>query len=110
MLRYEILGNIVLDIDLHNNYSVLAIAKWNRDTEKYAVTFYLKDNKYNINHFDLIEDYQDVEYISDIKEIKTDIARNVTTLLSNGFFDKYIKRYEYEQECFELGNEVMEGR
>lgn len=42
MLRYEIIGNIALNIDLHNGYSVMAIAKWDRDTEKYTTTLYLK--------------------------------------------------------------------
>lgn len=26
----------------------------------------------------------------------------------NGFFEEYIQRYEYEQRCFERGNELFE--
>ena len=110
MLRYEIIGNIALNIDLHNGYSVMAIAKWDRDTEKYITTLYLKNNKFNINHFDLIEDFENFELDSDIKTIKTDITAIVTELLSDGFFNKYIKRYEYEQKCFEIGNDSIENQ
>ncbi|WP_299053906.1 hypothetical protein [uncultured Eubacterium sp.] len=110
MLRYEIIGNIALNIDLHNGYSVMAIAKWDRDTEKYITTLYLKNNKFNINHFDLIEDFENFELDSDIKTIKTDITAIVTELLSDGFFTKYIKRYEYEQKCFEIGNDSIENQ
>ena len=80
MLRYEIIGNIALNIDLHNGYSVMAIAKWDRDTEKYITTLYLKNNKFNINHFDLIEDFENFELDSDIKTIKTDITAIVAEL------------------------------
>ena len=110
MLRYEIIGNIALNIDLHNGYSVMAIAKWDRDTEKYATTLYLKNNKFNINHFDLIEDFENFELDSDIKTVKPDITAIVTELLSDGFFNKYIKRYEYEQKCFEIGNDYIENQ
>ena len=45
MLRYENMGTICIKIDLHNrNYSVIAIAKWNKETEKYTATLYLKEN------------------------------------------------------------------
>jgi len=108
MLRYEIIGNVTLKINLHNGYAVIAIAKWNRETEKYFVSFYLQDVKHNINHFDLIEDCENLEFDSDIKSIKTDITSFVTTLLSENVLDKYIARYEYEQKCFEIGITEME--
>ena len=73
------------------------------------VTLYLQDNKYNINHFDLIENYQNIEYKSDVKTIRADITSTITKLLKEEFFTKYIKRYEYEQKCFELGNESLEN-
>lgn len=28
-MRYEIMANTVIKIDLHNNYSIVAFAKWN---------------------------------------------------------------------------------
>lgn len=110
MLRYEILGNVTLKINLHNGYAVIAITRWDRDTEKYFASFYLQDVKHNINHFDLIEDCENLEFDSDIKSIKTDVTSFVTTLLSENVLEDYIARYEYEQKCFELGNEIMESK
>ena len=34
--------------------------------------------------------------------------KQVSTFLEEGFFDKYIERYEYETKCFDIGNEQME--
>ena len=36
------------------------------------------------------------------------ILKHVATLLSGGLFDYYIQRYEYELECFDIGNEIIE--
>ena len=110
MLRYEILGNITLKINLHNGYAVIAITKWNRNTEKYSVTLYIQDIRHNINYFDLMEDFENIEFDSDIKTIKTDITYYVDNLVSNGYIAKYIDRYEYDEKCFELGNELIEGK
>ena len=107
MLRYKNIANVTIELDLNNGYSVLAMAK-RKNT--YNVTLYLQDNKYNINHFDLIENYQNIEYKSDAKTIRADITSTIAKLLKEEFFTKYIKRYEYEQKCFELGNDVMEDR
>ena len=107
MLRYKNIANVTIELDLNNGYSVLAMAKRNNT---YNVTLYLQDNKYNINHFDLIENYQNIEYKSDAKTIRADITSTIAKLLKEEFFTKYIKRYEYEQKCFELGNDVMEDR
>ena len=57
-MRYEIMANTVIKIDLHNNYSVVAFAKWNVETEKYSVDLYIKDN--TIDHFDLLDDYKNI--------------------------------------------------
>lgn len=110
MLRYKNIANVTIELDLNNGYSVLTMAKRNNETNTYNVTLYLQDNKYNINHFDLIENYQNIEYKSDAKTIRADITSTIAKLLKEEFFTKYIKRYEYEQKCFELGNDVMEGR
>ena len=108
MLRYEIIGNVTLKINLHNGYAVIAIAKWDRNTEKYFVSFYLQDTGHNINHFDLMEDFENIEFESDVKSIKTDIASFIATLLSEKTLDKYISRYKYEQDCFDVGLYRME--
>ena len=42
MLRYEIIANVGISVDLHNNYTVVALAKWNKEKESYLATFYIK--------------------------------------------------------------------
>ena len=57
MLRYENMGTICIKIDLHNrNYSVVAIAKWNKETEKYMTTHLSEDQVMQnafLNHVDI---------------------------------------------------------
>ena len=98
MLRYETTGHIVLNVDLHNGYTTVAIARWNRETGTYKVTLYLKENTTEI--LDMIEKAENFEFNSDVKSIKVDIANYVTTLLSEGFFKYYIQRYKYLLKCF----------
>lgn len=79
MLRYENMGTICIKIDLHNrNYSVIAIAKWNKETEKYTTTLYLKEN--SVELLDLMEKYKDVEFDSDSSSIRNDILQEVSKL------------------------------
>ncbi len=106
MLRYKNFATTTISVDLMNDYSVIAMANWNNATKKYNVTFYIKRN--DIDMLDLIERVENLEFDSDIKSIKSDISTYITTLLTEGFFDYYIKRYEYEQKCFDKGNELFE--
>lgn len=41
MLRYEIIANVGISVDLHNNFTVVALAKWNKKKESYSATFIL---------------------------------------------------------------------
>lgn len=41
MLRYEIIANVGISVNLHNNYTVVALAKWNKEKESYLATFIL---------------------------------------------------------------------
>ena len=95
----------ILVIDLYNNYSVIAIKLWNSETHNYTVEFRLQQN--TVDKWDLIDEtfYFDVDY----KIINKAILKQVSTLLSTGFFEKYINRYEYELGCFDLGNEIEES-
>ena len=96
----------ILTIDLHNDYTVIAIKSWNPDEHKYTVQLMLKDN--TIDKWDLIEKAESIEFNVDYKIINKAILKHVATLLSDGFFDYYIQRYEYELKCFDRGNELFE--
>ena len=106
MLRYENVATTVISVDLQNDYKVIAMANWNNKIKKYFVTLYIK--RRDIDMLDLIEEQENVEFDSDMKSIRTDIVKFITALLTDGFFAKYIERYEYEMECFDRGNELFE--
>lgn len=106
MLRYKTIGNTTILVDLHNGYTVMGIANWNRNEELYYVTLYLTRN--DTYMFDLIQQAENVKIKSDIKSIKFDITKYITNKITEGFFKYYIDRYEYQQECFRRGNEIFE--
>ena len=97
----------ILTIDLHNDYTVIAIKSWNPDEQKYYVQLMLKEN--TVNKWDLIEKAESIEFNVDYKIINKVILKHVATLLSDGFFDYYIQRYEYELKCFDIGNNLHEN-
>ena len=96
----------IITIDLHNGYTVIAIKSWNPDEQKYIVQLMLKEN--TVEKWDLIEKAEFIEFNTGHKIINSAILKYVATLLSDGFFDYYINRYEYELKCFDIGNEISE--
>ena len=96
----------IITIDLHNDYTVIAIKSWNTDDHKYIVQLMLKEN--TVDKWDLIENAESIEFNVDYKIINKAILKHVATLLSDGFFDYYIDRYEYELKCFDIGNSIIE--
>ena len=96
----------IITIDLHNDYTVIAIKSWNQDEQKYEIQLMLKEN--TVDKWELIEKAESLEFNVDYKTINKAILKHVSTLLSDGFFDYYIQRYEYELKCFDIGNEIVE--
>ena len=96
----------IITIDLHNDYTVIAIKSWNPDEHKYTVELRLKKN--SVDKWDLIEKAESLEFNVDYKIINKAILKHVATLLSDSFFDYYIDRYEYELESFDRGNSIIE--
>ena len=96
----------IITIDLHNNYTVIAIKSWNPDEHKYEVQLMLKEN--TVDKWDLIEKAESLEFNVDYKIINKAILKHVATLLSEGFFDYYIDRYNYEIKCLNRGNSLYE--
>ena len=96
----------ILTIDLHNDYTVIAIRTFNKDRHIYTVDFMLKEN--TVSKWDVIEKAQDIEFDATSKSINSAVLKQVATFLEDGFFDYYIQRYEYELKCFDIGCEVLE--
>lgn len=94
MLRYENIANMTLLVNLHNNYSIVAMVKSNHkeEVDNYNMTLYIKRN--DIDILDLIESQENINFDSNSKTIRVDVTKHITTLLSNGFFDYYIERYQ----------------
>ena len=97
----------IITIDLHNGYTVIAIKSWNQDEKKYTVQLMLKEN--TVDKWDLIEKAESIEFNVDYKIINKAILKHIATLLSDGFFDYYIDRYEYELKCFDIGDNLYEN-
>ena len=96
----------IITIDLHNDYTVIAIKSWNSDKHKYTIQLMLKEN--TVDKWNLIEKAESLEFNVDYKIINKAILKHVAALLSEGFFDYYIDRYEYELKCFDRGNSIIE--
>ena len=97
----------ILTIDLHNDYSVIAIKSWVSNEHKYVIQLMLKEK--TVDKWDLIEKAKSLEFNVGHKIINSAILKHVANLLSDGFFDYYIDRYEYELKCFDIGNEIFEN-
>ena len=105
--KYRGMDNIIT-IDLHNGFSVIAISSFNEENNEYVAELHLKDNQ--ISDWKLIEETENLVLRVNDKRINSAILKQVSTFLEEGFFDKYMERYEYETKCFDIGNEEMEKK
>lgn len=105
--KYKGLENVIT-IDLQNDYTVIAITSKDEETNKYNSTLFLKEN--TIDDWKLIQDAENIEFDGNVRNVNSAILKHVATLLSDGFFDYYINRYEYELKCFDIGNSIIEER
>ena len=96
----------IITIDLHNNYTIIAIKNYNREKHNYSIELRIKEN--SIEKWDLIDDAENLVFNTNYKYINVAILKQVSKFLAEGFFEEYIKRYDYEMSCFDIGNEVIE--
>ncbi len=92
----------------HAGYSVECTYRYDKRKDKYLLSMWLKSN--DIGSKLKIESQEvDTQYITSNKYT---ITRDICTLVEHasliGYFAPYIARYEYEQACFERGNELVE--
>lgn len=107
-LRYIKTSDFTLDIDLENGYWVRVDAKYNHESQRYDMAFYIKEN--TIDKYAAIEtlNNEHITFPGERKTIKTEILRYVSSLLSQNYFEDCIEHYEYEDKCFEKGHELFE--
>lgn len=94
----------ILIIDLHNDYSVIAIKSYNPESHNYSVEFHIKERHTDV--WNLIQDATTV-FNADHKTINSAILKHVATLFADGFYDYFIERYEYDLKCAQIGNEAL---
>ena len=106
MLRYEIIANVGISVDLHNNYTVVALAKWNKEKENKEKKNKIKQT--DIDHLDLMDDQVEIEFSSEQKSIKSDLVKYIEMLIERGIIQRYIDRYKYELDCIDRGTAMFE--
>ena len=105
-LKYEKFRDTdnIITINLHNDYTVIVII--GKDVDGYDVQLMLKEK--TVDNWTLIEQAEHLRFNANYKTIYSAILKQVATYLEEGFFDYYIKRYEYELKCFNIGNSMVE--
>lgn len=106
-LKYEKINNSdsAITIDLHNGYTVMALTGY-IGGNTYTTTLFIKCN--TVENWSLIENAETLEFkIKPNANICISILKKIATLLSEGFFNYYINRYEYELKCYELGSSQL---
>lgn len=92
----------------YSGYIVVCTYKYNKQIDKYSLEMELKYKDIG-DSFRIDRQEIDTQYISGTKDtIEENIIRIIEQAYLSGFFDNYIKRYEYTLKCFEKGNEIYE--
>ena len=105
-LTYTKNSNNTIKIDLLNGFSVIVFENYIAYTNKFKISLYLQ--KDGIHILDLIEEQDGIEIDANKKTINIKLLKYISSLLSNGFFNYYIERYNYMLRCFDTGNELIE--
>lgn len=91
MTRYKNVPSI--EFELENDYQIKAEYVFDRVSEKYSVSFYIRQSQ--VGMWDQIDKATNITFDSPREIIKTDIAKYFTKLLIEDFFKYYIDRYIY---------------
>lgn len=112
MLKYKNKG-YTIEINLPKNdgydgYSVECTYQYDKEKEKYLLSMWLKRNDIG-DKFKIDSQEIDTQYISGTREnIRQNICKIVEQISISGFFDEYVKRYDYTYKCFDRGDDLFE--
>lgn len=112
MLKYENKGHVI-EIKLpkgcgYVGYSVECRYQFDKKKGKYQLSMWLKRDDIG-DRFKIESQHIDTQYISGTREnIRQNICLVVEQACKSGFFEKYIKAYQYTYECFDRGDELFE--
>lgn len=107
-LTYSKINNSdnVISIDLHNGFTIIAISGFKPEKKNYVVTLYIKDNAIDI--WSLVENAANIEINANYKTVNSIILKKVSTYLNSGFFNEYIKRYNFDMYCIDMGYNILQ--
>lgn len=105
-LTYVKVNDNTITIDLLNGYTIMAMSRWEPKKHGYITTLYLKDN--TIDTLQLIPEAEILEFNATYKTINSAILKRVSTYLNEGFFEKCIDTYSFEQKCIDSGYNLIE--
>lgn len=92
----------------YEDYSVKCIYKYNMKLDKYTLDMWLMRNDID-DEFQIRSQEIDKQLVSGTKDtIEDNICMIVEYASLSGYFDEFIERFEYTNECFERGNELCE--
>lgn len=100
-MKYENVGNVGIFVNINDDYDVYAIGNCNK--EECTYTLYLK--RKDIGMLSVIEKQENINIKSSYKTVKTDLLKIISKLHKDNFFNYYINRFEYEQKCFDYGDD-----
>lgn len=107
-MRYENFANEVIKVDLHNNFEVIGMAKWNKEKNTYLVSLYMK--RKDIDTFRLLEDYENIILDADRKSIKLEMLRYIKKINNDHCLEKYKGKIDFEDRCFNIGLNTLEEK
>ena len=90
-LTYTKIADSVIEININNDYVVTAMYLYDVDNGMYNVNFYIREK--NVDILDMMRELS-TTFKADKSHINSAILKHVATLLSDGCFDSYIKRYD----------------
>lgn len=103
MFRYKNEGNTI-SVELNNGYKIIATSRRNGE-DTYTVRLSITASDPNIQYVNELDEF---EIKSEWENLKTTIAAHITDKYYDGYFNRYIKDYEYMLKCFDRGNSLFE--
>lgn len=92
----------------HEGYFVKCTYKYNKKIDKYTLDMWLMRNDID-DEFQIRSQQIDKQPISGTRDtIEDNICRIVEYASQSGYFEEFIKNYEYTYKCFDKGNELFE--
>ena len=105
-LTYKKITDSIIEIDLQNGYTVIAVIIQNKEENIYKASLYLRDNETSL--YDLMGDFEHLKFDTTYRTIHSVILKEIASLLEAGKFNRYFDRYEYMLQCFDRGNGFYE--